>query len=137
VERDSRTLEVRAKIPNETDQLRPGMSFSVVMRFPGDTYLAVDPLAVQWDSDGSYLWKLVDGKVQRTAVRIVQRNPETVLVEAALEPGDEVVTEGVLALREGASVTVAGAADDAGGDGPARERAKNDDGVAKTVNSGS
>ena len=52
----SRTLRVRADIANPDDRLRAGMSFQVSMRFPGDTYPAVNPLAVQWGSDGAFVW---------------------------------------------------------------------------------
>ncbi len=101
----SRTLRIRAEIENSQDKLRAGMAFNVTMRFDGDTFPAVDPLAVQWDADGSYVW-LIDqeGKARKVNARIVQRNPESVLVEADLREGDLVVTEGVQNVREGAEV---------------------------------
>ena len=107
IDEASRTLRVRADIANQDDTLRAGMSFQVGMRFPGDTYPSVDPLAVQWGADGAFVWAIVDGKAKRTPVRIVQRNTESVLVEAALGEGEEVVTEGIHAVREGAEVQVA------------------------------
>jgi RND family efflux transporter MFP subunit len=110
VESASRTLQVRARIGNSGDSLRPGMSFRVSMRFPGETYPAVDPLAIQWSSDGAFVWKVEDGKAQRVPVKIVQRNSDSVLVEAAIAPGMEVVTEGVQSLRQGAALRVANSA---------------------------
>ncbi|MET0596264.1 MAG: efflux RND transporter periplasmic adaptor subunit [Mesorhizobium sp.] len=104
----SRTLRVRADIPNPDDRLRAGMSFQVSMRFPGDTYPAVNPLAVQWGSDGAFLWTIVDGKAKRMPVRVVQRNTDTVLVDAPLRQGDIVVTEGVQSVTEGSQVRIAG-----------------------------
>lgn len=99
----SRTLKVRADIDNVADRLRAGMAFRVVMQFEGETFPAVDPLAIQWDSQGSYVWLVAeDGKAMRKDARIVQRNSEAVLVEADLRPGDLVVTEGVQNLRPGA-----------------------------------
>lgn len=100
----SRTLKVEASIPNEDGRLRPGMSFSVSLGFPGEEFPAVDPLAIQWSSDGSYLWKYVDGKVERTPVEIIQRNSDGVLVKAELAAGDQVVTQGVQQLNPGATV---------------------------------
>lgn len=100
----SRTLKVEAKIPNEDGRLRPGMSFSVSLGFAGEEFPAVDPLAIQWSSDGSYLWKYVDGKVERTPVEIIQRNSDGVLVKAELAAGDQVVTQGVQQLNPGATV---------------------------------
>lgn len=110
VSTQSRTLPVRASIDNADDRLRPGMAFSVELRFEGEPYPAIDPLALQWDAEGSYVWKVVDGRVTRTAARIVQRETDRVLVSAELSPEDEVVTEGVLSLRDGATVRIAGTA---------------------------
>jgi hypothetical protein len=41
-------------------------------------------------------------------VRIIQRNPETVLIDAAVESGDMVVTEGTQSVSEGGDVRIAG-----------------------------
>ena len=104
----SRTIRIRARIPNGEDQLRGGMSFGVTMRFPGETYPSVDPLAVQWDSQGSFVWQIIDGKSVKTRVRIVQRNPDAVLVVAELKEGDQIATEGLQRVREGGAVRTAG-----------------------------
>ncbi len=108
LDEQSRTLRVQARLDNDGDVLRAGMSFQVAMRFPGDTYPSVDPLAIQWGGDGAFVWALADGKAKRVPVRIVQRNTDSVLVEAALVPGDQVVTEGIHTVREGAQLLVAG-----------------------------
>jgi len=107
----SRTLLVQAALDNSKDTLRAGMSFQVSMKFPGDSYPAVSPLAVQWGTDGAFVWTVSDGRAKRTPVRIVQRNTETVLVEASLAEGDVVVVEGVHAVREGAEIMVAARGD--------------------------
>lgn len=108
VDEASRTLRVRAQIANPDDTLRAGMSFEVTIGFEGERWPAVDPLAIQWDSAGSYVWKVVDGKGERVDVAIIQRNSDSVLVKADLEVGDEVVTEGVQSVRPGAAVTIIG-----------------------------
>ncbi len=56
--------------------------------FPGDTYPAVSPLAIQWGTDGAFVWVVREGKAKRTPVRIIQRNTENVLVDAAIGDGD-------------------------------------------------
>ena len=108
VDDKSRTLLVQAEIPNDRDTLRAGMSFRISVEFPGDAYPSVDPLAIQWGTDGAFVWVIRDGRAKRTPVRIVQRNTESVLVAAeGIAPGDTVVTEGVHAVRDGAEVLVA------------------------------
>jgi RND family efflux transporter MFP subunit len=109
IDEESRTLHIQARIDNPADALRAGMSFRVTMRFPGDNYPAVNPLAIQWGSDGAYVWSVDDGMGRRVPVRIIQRNTDSVLIDAAIEPGVMVVTEGIHSIREGQPVRVAGA----------------------------
>ncbi len=102
----SRTLQVQAEIPNDNNQLRAGMSFSVALAFPGEQYPAVNPLAILWSAEGSYVWKYDGGKATKIMAEIVQRNSDGVLVRADLEPGDAIITEGILQLSEGAEVNL-------------------------------
>lgn len=113
----SRTLKVEAEIENARDTLRAGMAFSVTMRFDGDSYPSVPPLAIQWRSDGPFVWAARDQRARRVPVRIMQRGSDSVLVDADLEPGEQVVTEGVQTLRPDAELRIrsraAAQADDA------------------------
>ncbi len=104
----SRTLHVQAKITNPKDTLREGMAFQMSIGFPGDTYPTVDPLAIQWGTEGAYVWRIADNKAERVLVRIVQRNTASVLVDAAIDPGDQIVAEGVQSVRQGGLVQVQG-----------------------------
>ncbi|TCP61689.1 RND family efflux transporter MFP subunit [Rhodovulum bhavnagarense] len=106
VDSTSRTLRVQGRVENAGDMLRGGMAFEVELGFPGETLPKVDPLAVQWSSEGAYVWVVRDGKAARVAVTIRQRNADAVLVESELVPGDRVVTEGVQALREGTELRI-------------------------------
>lgn len=108
IDEASRTIRAQARIPNDNDELRAGMSFKVTLKFEGETYAAVDPLSILWDSKGSYVWKVVDGKAVRAAVRIIQRNPESVLVTGEVETDDQIVVEGVQRVREGGTVRIQG-----------------------------
>lgn len=113
----SRTLHLQATIANDQDRLRAGMSFNVTMEFAGERYPAVDPLAIQWDSQGSYIWRVKDGAAARVPVRIIERNSDSVLVDAALKQGETIVIEGVQRVRQGGRVMEAG--DKPGQDGAA------------------
>lgn len=108
VERASRTMLVQGRVSNSDDLLRAGMAFAVSMTFPGATVLAIAPLALQWSSDGPFVWVVRDAKAVRVNVEIAQRNSDEVLVTSDdLLAGDLVVTEGVQTLREGADVALA------------------------------
>jgi RND family efflux transporter MFP subunit len=106
VERASRTLRVQGQLDNADDSLRAGQAFSVALSFPGDTLPSVDPLAIQWSGDGSFVWVAQDGQAARVPVTIRQRNADSVLVEGAIAPGDLVIIEGVQTLRPGAEVEI-------------------------------
>lgn len=107
VDQASRTIRIRARIDNPDDVLRAGMSFNVSMRFPGDQFASVNPLAVQWDGEGSYVWQIVDNKSFKKRVKIIQRNSDKILVDAELKAGDLVAVEGLQRVREGGAVRVA------------------------------
>jgi RND family efflux transporter MFP subunit len=109
VDAASRTIRVRARIDNQTDVLRAGMSFAVSMRFEGETFPAVDPLSVQWDAEGAYVWKIEADKAAKVRVAIIQRNPDMVLVNADLKPEDRIVIEGLQRVREDQPVRLQGA----------------------------
>ncbi|MBB3392943.1 RND family efflux transporter MFP subunit [Rhizobium sp. BK275] len=103
----SRTLRLRGRIDNSSDELRAGMSFAVSMKFAGDKYPAVNPLSVQWDAQGSFVWRVTDEKSHKVRVTVVQRNPDYVLVKADLDDGDQIVTQGLQRVRENGAVRVA------------------------------
>lgn len=108
IDEASRTLHVQATIDNGDDALRAGMAFGVEMRFAGQDYPAVNPLAVQWDSQGAYVWTIRDKKAARVSVTIIERNADSVLVSGPLAVGDVVVVEGLQRVRPGAEVQIAG-----------------------------
>lgn len=138
IDPNSRTLQIQATIPNPDGIIKSGMSFSVTMAFPGETFAAVDPLSIQWSSQGAYVWKVINGKVQKGMVTIIQRNTDGVLVEGDVKPGDSIVTQGVLQLNDNTPVRLldtgtppanskGNAAGAQGGQGAAASGASNND----------
>ena len=106
IDEQSRTLRIRAEVDNASGVLQSGMSFSVSLAFPGDPYPAVDPLAIQWNAEGAYVWRVKNGVVEHVRVGIVQRNADSVLVTGALHQGDLVVTKGVQNLQDKSTVDI-------------------------------
>lgn len=105
IDETTRTLRLEAELSNEGRELRAGMAITVSLRFETDRELAVPSLSVQWDRQGSHVWKVVDGAARRANVAIVRRESGTVIVRGDVEAGDRVVVEGVQRLRDGAVVT--------------------------------
>jgi RND family efflux transporter MFP subunit len=117
----SRTLRVQARLDNADDRLRAGMSFAISIDLPGNLAPSIDPLSVQWNREGAFVWVVREGMAQRQPIRILQRSEREVLVEADFAEGDRVITEGVQSVRPGAPVRVQGdeaAIGSAAGDAP-------------------
>jgi membrane fusion protein (multidrug efflux system) len=102
----TRTLRVKASIPNEDDLIRPGTSFETELAFTGKPYPTVREVAVLWSRDGAYLWRVAnkDGKTEtaeKVFVKIVRRDRGRILVDGPLNADDLIVVEGVQGLRPG------------------------------------
>ncbi len=108
------TLKVKALFANTDDALYPNQSVNVSLQLDTLTAaLLVPQVAVQRGSQGAYVYLLqADGTVTARALQPGPVNGAWMAVEAQLQPGDQVVTDGMDKLREGARVNViaAGAA---------------------------
>jgi RND family efflux transporter MFP subunit len=101
IEPTSRSLRVRARIPNPDGTIRPGTSFDVELAFIGRAYPTVREVAVLWSRDGAYLWRASGGKAEKVFVKLVRRDRGRILVDGPLAAGELVVVEGVQGLRAG------------------------------------
>lgn len=100
VDAQSRTLKIEATFDNSDKQLLPGAIFSVSTTSDGQEAVSVPGLAIQWDRAGPFVWRRgMDGMAQRVDVAILQRTDEKVLVEAELNEGDYIVSEGADRVR--------------------------------------
>lgn len=106
IDPETRTLRVRAAVPNPEDRLRPGMSFAVRIALAGRAFPAVPASAVHWGNEGAVVWRVVDGSAERVLVNVLKRSGTSVLVDAPLATGDRIVVEGVQRLRPGVAVEV-------------------------------
>lgn len=104
IDPQTRTLRARARLANEKDSLRTGMSFTIRLPLQGERFPSVPSIAVQWDRTGAYVWRVVGDEAERVPVDVLKREEEWVLVDAPLARGDRVVIEGVQRLRPGRAV---------------------------------
>jgi RND family efflux transporter MFP subunit len=105
IDPQSRTFVARARVHNEHDLLRPGMSFRVRVDVQGDLHAVVSETGLQWGADGAYVWTVVDGTATRVPVQIVQRREGRVLIDGNLGDGDVIVVEGTQRMRDGIAVS--------------------------------
>src|SRR4029079_3776746 len=70
----SRTLAVRAEIPNSDLKLIPGSTFSISVQLPGQDAPVVPALAIEWDRQGAVVWRGSEGNTaQRATLEILCR----------------------------------------------------------------
>ena len=108
---NTRSVTVRARLPNPDRKLKPGMLLTVGVETAPRLSLSVPELAVVGEGDLRYVYTLTpDGKAKRTEIRTGLRFNGRIEVVEGLRPGERVVTEGVVKVSEGIKVRVAGAA---------------------------
>ncbi len=106
----TRSATVRAEIDNSEGLLRAGMSFGVRMIEETDPLPVVPSTAITWDQDGAGIWVVENETASRVPVTIRYREGDLVWIETDVQLGVQIVAEGAIKLREGATVTDAGAA---------------------------
>jgi membrane fusion protein (multidrug efflux system) len=109
----TRTVRVRAILPNADEMLRPGMLMTVDVRSNPRQALAIPEIAILDQADGAYVYRVTareGGGQQAELARIQtgQRSGGMAEVLDGLAVGDRVVTEGVQSMRPGLPVQVAG-----------------------------
>lgn len=101
----TRTLTVRAHIDNEDRKLHPGMLMTVDLIFDRRKILAVPESAIVPVQDRQYVYVVDDENIaERREVKTGRRRPGIVEIEQGLEPGEEVITQGLIKIRPGEQV---------------------------------
>ncbi len=109
VDPQTRSIIIRARLPNADRKLRPGMLMTVSVEMPPRDRLAVPELAVVSEGDARFVFVIdADGKVKRTAIRTGSRQNGVVEVIDGLKAGQKVVGDGVVKVADGMTVRFAG-----------------------------
>lgn len=103
----TRTVTVRARLPNRERSLKPGMLMVIDVIRARRRALLVPEEAIVPIRDKTFVYVVgASGRVRRVAVRLGMRRPGMVEIRRGLKPGDRVVVEGTSRLRPGARVRV-------------------------------
>jgi RND family efflux transporter MFP subunit len=105
LEATTRSVRVRAELPNADDLLRAGMSFVVTVRLEGEEYPTIDELALRWEREGAYVWRITDNKADKVRIEVIKRLEGRVFVSGDLQEGELIAVEGTQRLRPGREVT--------------------------------
>ena len=128
IDPNTRAARVRARLPNPDGRLKPGMLLTVAIETQPRMGLSVPELAVIGEGDERYVFTVdEEGVAKRVQVRTGLRSGGRVEIVEGLQPGQRVVTEGVVKLADGMKVRLAGpnaGAPAAGGAAGAAPKAK-------------
>jgi len=107
VDEQTRTVLLRARVPNPGARLKPGMFARVVLVLEvRENALILPEQALVPQGKDRFVYRLADGKAQMTKIELGLRRPGEVEVLKGLAAGDTIIVDGQLRLRDGAAVTV-------------------------------
>lgn len=107
---ETRSVTVRAVLPNPDRRLKPGMLLTVDVEAAARTAPGVPELAIVGEGDQSFVFIVDQDVAKRVPVRTGARQGGVVELVEGISPGQRIVTEGVVKISDGQRVRVAGAA---------------------------
>ena len=104
----TRTVMVRAEIPNAERALRPGMLMSVRLFKPERSALVIPEIALTQVGGNAHVFRVAaDDSVEQVLVETGERRRGEVEILEGLAAGDRIVVQGTVKLRPGAKIAVA------------------------------
>jgi membrane fusion protein (multidrug efflux system) len=100
----TRSIAVRAEIPNKEGLLRPGMFMTVSLQGDVEPALLVPEAAIVPEQGRTFVFVVREGVVERRDVRLGKRRPGEVEIVEGLRPDERVVVEGTQNVRDGSRV---------------------------------
>jgi membrane fusion protein (multidrug efflux system) len=108
VDPTTRSFTVRARVPNGSGHLKPGMFLTVRLARAATDVLLVPEHALVPEQGNVFVFVVADGKAEKRKVQTGSRQVGQVQVTDGLRAGELVVTEGTQKLRDGAAVRLLG-----------------------------
>jgi len=106
----TRSVRVRAVLPNEDRALKAGMFMSVILSANPREALSIPEEAIEALGPKTFVWTVAnDGGAQvarRVEVTVGRRQQGRVEILSGLEPSDLVITEGIIRVREGSAIRI-------------------------------
>ncbi|MEI2263826.1 MdtA/MuxA family multidrug efflux RND transporter periplasmic adaptor subunit [Erwinia sp. CGal63] len=102
------TIKVKAQFANEDDRLFPNQFVNARLQVNTLQDAIVIPVAaLQMGNEGHFVWVVnSDNKVSKKTVTVSVQDSEKAIIDAGLDEGESVVTDGIDRLTEGATVEV-------------------------------
>ncbi len=102
----SRSVQVRAVLPNSGADLRPGMFMTVDLKQDRGDVLVVPEQSIVPEGLQQYVFVVLDGVVEKRSVLLGRRLPGFVVIQDGVEAGEQVITEGTNKVRDGGRVEI-------------------------------
>jgi membrane fusion protein, multidrug efflux system len=103
----TRTLQIRAITPNPSDELMPGAFVTAELVLKQiEKAILVPTEAVVPELNGHIVYLHKNGKAEPKRVEIGTRNPQNIEIREGLQPGDTIITTGILQMRPGIDVRI-------------------------------
>lgn len=100
------SVPVRVDIANSDHKLKPGMLMSATLTFPKIHKPIIPVQALEYSGTKRYVYVIESGKVTRTEIILGARIEDKIVVESGLEIGKQIVTKGLVNMRDGLNVHV-------------------------------
>ncbi|SFS12082.1 efflux RND transporter periplasmic adaptor subunit [Sphingomonas jatrophae] len=117
----TRSVLVRALLPNPDRLLKPGMLLTVAIQSRPRSGLAVPELAVVGEGERRFVFRIEGDTAKRVPVRTGTRDAGLIEIVEGLSAGDRVVGDGVVKVADGMKIRIEG---QEAAQGPARGAAK-------------
>ncbi len=102
----TRSIQARAIIDNPNGELKPGLLMQVVLqKNPREAILIPEEALVQSGQE-SYVFVVKNSKVEKRKIELGMRQFGSVEALSGLEVGEQIITHGILRVRDGAMVDV-------------------------------
>lgn len=106
----TRTIKVRAIMPNENGLLKPGLLMNIeLLKNPRQTLvIPEEALLKRSDKNFVYVAAQEDGKIiaRQKEIKLGTRKTGTIEVISGLNTGDQIITHGIVKLRDGAEIKI-------------------------------
>lgn len=106
IDKNTATVKARAIVENPDHLLIPGeFSRIKIENLILKESVAIPQIALLQDANGSYVYRIVDGKATQTPVELGYTFGKNVIIKSGLLTGDTIITSQLIKLRPGAPVT--------------------------------
>jgi multidrug efflux system membrane fusion protein len=101
------TVQLKAKFPNADERIWPGQYVDVKLTLQTLPHVpSVPASAINQGPQGPYVYVVQNGKAVLRPVKILTTQGAVAVVQSGLQPGETVVTDGQMTLRNGSQVHI-------------------------------